>query len=179
MTEIGCVYGQALYDLAIGEGIAEDVLKQLNVLRQSFDQEPEFLKLLSTPSLTKQECCEILDHSFRGKLQPYLLNFLKLLTEKGYIRYFSSCCSAYRDRYNQDHGILPVEVVTAVALTSAQEKRLKDKLEKLTGKTVELNCKIDPDCLGGVRLDYDGQRLDDTVAHRLDAIRGLLKNTVL
>ena len=30
-----------------------------------------------------------------------------------------------------------------------------------------------------VRLDYDGQRLDDTVSHRMDTIRDLLKNTVL
>jgi len=38
---------------------------------------------------------------------------------------------------------------------------------------------IDTDCIGGVRLDFDGKRLDDTVAHRLEAIGGLLKNTVL
>ena len=89
MTEAGSVYGLALYDLAKSEGLTEQILKELDVLRQSFDEEPAFLKLLSTPTLTKQERCDILDNSFRGKLQPYLLNFLKILTEKGYIRYFS------------------------------------------------------------------------------------------
>ena len=69
--------------------------------------------------------------------------------------------------------------VTAVPMTEAQQKRLTAKLEALTGKTVELHSRIDPSCLGGVRLDYDGKRLDDTVAHRLDAVRTLLKNTVL
>ena len=39
--------------------------------------------------------------------------------------------------------------------------------------------RVDPQVLGGVRLDYDGKRLDDTVSHRLDAVRRLLKNTVL
>lgn len=179
MTEVGSVYGQALYDLACGEKIEETVLNQLDVLRQSFREEPDFLKLLNTPALTKQERCAIVDDSFREKLQPYLLNFLKILTEKGYIRHFYHCCDAYRDQYNRDHGIVPVSVVTAVALTATQEKRLKEKLETITGKTVELNCSIDPECLGGVRLDYDGMRLDDTVAHRLDAIRSVLKNTVL
>ena len=179
MTEAGSVYGLALYDLAKSEGLTEQILKELDVLRQSFDEEPAFLKLLSTPTLTKQERCDILDNSFRGKLQPYLLNFLKILTEKGYIRYFSQCCDAYRDQYNRDHGILPVTAVTAVPMTEAQQKRLTAKLEALTGKTVELHSRIDPSCLGGVRLDYDGKRLDDTVAHRLDAVRTLLKNTVL
>lgn len=179
MTEAGSVYGLALYDLAKSEGLTEQILKELSVLRQSFEGEPDFLKLLHTPALSKQERCDILDASFRGKLQPYLLNFLKILTEKGYIHHFSHCCDAYRDQYNRDHGILPVTAVTAVPMTDAQQKRLKEKLEALTGKTVELHSRIDPSCLGGVRLDYDGKRVDDTVSHRLDAVRTLLKNTVL
>lgn len=179
MTEVGSVYGLALYDLALSEGLTDQILKELDVLRQSFDAEPRFLRLLSTPALTKQERCTILDDSFHGKLQPYLLNFLKILTEKGYIRHFSHCCDAYREQYNRDNGILPVTAVTAVPMTQTQQTRLKEKLEALTGKTVELQSRIDPACLGGVRLDYDGKRLDDTVAHRLDAIRGVLKNTVL
>ena len=179
MTEAGSVYGLALYDLAKSEGLTEQILKELSVLRQSFEEEPDFLKLLHTPALSKQERCDILDASFRGKLQPYLLNFLKILTEKGYIHHFSHCCDAYRDQYNRDHGILPVTAVTPVPMTDAQQKRLKEKLEALTGKTVELHSRIDPSCLGGVRLDYDGKRVDDTVSHRLDAVRTLLKNTVL
>ena len=179
MTEAGSVYGLALYDLAKSEGLTEQILKELTVLRQSFEEEPDFLKLLNTPALSKQERCDILDASFRGKLQPYLLNFLKILTGKGYIHHFSHCCDAYRNQYNRDHGILPVTAVTAVSMTDAQQKRLKEKLEALTGKTVELHSRIDPSCLGGVRLDYDGKRVDDTVAHRLDSVRTLLKNTVL
>ena len=179
MTEAGSVYGLALYDLAKSEGLTEQILRELEVLRQSFGEEPAFLKLLSTPAMTKQERCTILDDSFRGRLQPYLLNFLKILTEKGYIRHSSHCCAAYREQYNRDHGILPVTAVTAVPMTDAQQKRLTAKLEAITGKTVELRSRIDPSCLGGVRLDYDGKRLDDTVAHRLDAVRTLLKNTVL
>ena len=179
MTDAGSVYGLALYDLAQSEGLSEQILQELDAMRQGFAAEPEFLKLLSTPALSKQERCMILDESFWGKVQPYLLNFLKILTEKGYIRHFFHCCDAYRDQYNRDHGILPVTAVTAVPLTEDQQKRLASKLETITGKTVELHSRIDPTCLGGVRLDYDGKRVDDTVAHRLDAVRGLLKNTVL
>ena len=179
MTEVGSVYGSALYDLAKSEDLTGQLLKELTVLGESFRAEPGFIKLLSTPALTKEERCTILDDSFRGKLHPYLLNFLNILTEKGYIRHFSSCCDAYREQYNRDNGILPVTAVTAVPMSDAQKQRLTGKLAALTGKTIELHSRIDPDCLGGVRLDYDGKRLDDTVAHRLDAIRSVLKNTVL
>ena len=179
MTEAGTVYGQALYDLAKSENLDAEILSQLTVLDKSFQEEPGFLQLLSAPGLTKQERCQILDNSFRGKLHPYVLNFLKILTEKGYPRHFPHCVTAYRKHYHADHNILPVTAVTAVALTDAQAQKLQSKLSALTGKTVELTNRIDPSILGGVRLDYDGQRLDDSILHRLDAVRNLLKNTVL
>jgi F-type H+-transporting ATPase subunit delta len=180
MTEVGAVYGQALYDLALSEGIAKAVLDEMVVLEHCFTvEEPEFLRLLSTPNLTKQERCHILDESFRGKIQPYLLNFMKILTEKGYIRHFSDCCTAYREQYYKDNDILLVKAVTAVPMTPEQLQKLTQKLMTITGKQIELRNRVDPECLGGVRLDFDGKRLDDTVAHRLDAIRGVLKNTVL
>ena len=179
MTEVGNVYGESLYELARDENLTAAIGEQLAVLQTVFQQEPDFIRLLSSPNLTKAERCQILDDSFRDKVHPYVLNFLKLLTEKGYIRHFSDCCKAYQEQYNEDNGILPVCAVSAVALTADQSARLAEKLSKLTGKTVSLTNRIDPACLGGVRLDYDGKRIDGTLQSRLDAIATLLKNTVL
>lgn len=179
MTQVGNVYAQALYDLSAGEHCAEEILQQLNVLAQSFQAEPDFVRLLSAPNLSKEARCGILDDSFRGKLHPYVLNFLKILTEKGYMRHFGDCCKAYRQIFNREHGILEVCAVTAVPLNAQQTAKLTQKLSQVTGKTIDLVNRVDPACLGGVRLDYDGKRVDDTVSHRLASIGALLKNTVL
>ena len=179
MTEVGSVYGESLYELAKDEGLTKLIGDQLAVLQQSFQQEPEFIRLLSSPNLTKAERCQILDDSFRSSLHQYVLNFLKILTDKGYMRHFSDCCDAYMEHYDQDNGILRVNAISAVALTEAQVDKLTQKLSRITGKEIALRNRIDPAVLGGIRLDYDGQRLDDTVSHRLDAIRDLLNKTVL
>ena len=179
MTQIGVNYGGALYDLAVSEGITAEILGQLQVLRESFSREMTFLRLLSAPNITKEERCKIVDDSFRGKVHPYVLNFLKLLTERGYAKYFADCCASFEERYNQDNGILPVEAVTAVALTDTQTEKLTGKLSAITGKQVVLKNTVDPDCLGGVRLRYDGVQVDGTVQSRLDTVGDLLKNTVL
>ena len=179
MTQVGAVYGEALYELALGEGLDSVILEELGVLAQAFREEPDYLKLLRSPNLSKPERCAVLDEAFRGRVQPYLLNFLKILVEKGYIGAFGSCREAYTKRYNDDHGILSVTAVTAVAMTPAQVDVMTQKLSRITGKTIALTNRVDPGVLGGVRLDYDGKRLDDTVAHRLDAIRDLLKKDVL
>ena len=179
MTEIANVYGGSLYELARDESLSKQLLDELAVLGEAFAQEPAFLRLLSSASLAKSERCQIIEDSFRSNFHPYVLNFLKILTEKGYIRHFPECCKVYRERYNVDNGILPVTAVTAVPMSDALRQKLTDKIATVTGKHIELTCKVDPDCLGGVRLDYDGKRLDDTVSHRLDSVRSLLKNTVL
>ena len=179
MTQIGNVYGQSLYELAKEENITADIGAQLKVLESCFRQDPDFLKLLSTPSLTKAERCKILDESFRGNVHPYILNFLKILTEKNYPKYFFDCCEAYAALYNQDNGILPVTAVTAVAMSPAQADKLTAKLASITGKDILLSNEVDPALLGGMRLDYDGKQLEDSIAQRMQNIRQLLKNTVL
>ena len=179
MTQVGSVYGEALYSLAAEENLSSQILEEISVLNQSFRAEPDFIRLLCVPNLSVQERCGILDDSFRGKVHPYVLNFLKILTEKGYMRHFSDCCKAYEESYNRDNGILPVTAITAVSLNPAQAEKLTAKLCQITGKQVKLHNRVDPEVLGGVRLNYDGKQLDDTVSHRLDAVRGLLKNTVL
>ena len=97
MTQVGSVYGEALYTLAQEEGLSKQILDEISVLAQSFHAEPDFIRLLGTPNLSVQERCNILDDSFRGKVHPYVLNFLKILTEKGYMRHFFDCCKAYEE----------------------------------------------------------------------------------
>ena len=179
MTQIANAYAQGLYDLANDEGLAKQILEELSVLQTAFQEEPMFCRLLSTPELSKEERLSVLDKSFRDQVHPYVLNFLKILTEKGYIRQFPDCCDAYRGFYNEDNGILVVKVQSAVELTDAQKQKLTAKLEATTGRTVDLQCSIDPAVLGGLRLSYDGKQVDGTVKSRLDAIGKLLKNTVL
>ena len=179
MSQVAEVYAQGLYSLAQEENLCKTILEEMTVLQQAFSQEPMFLRLLSAPNVGVAERCGILDESFRGKIQPYLLNFLKILTEKGYIRHFSDCCGAFRKQYNAEHGIVTVSAVTAVPLTESQTEKLCNKLQQLLGKTVELQNRVDPECLGGVRLDYDGKRVDGTVKNRLDSISDLLRNTVI
>ncbi len=179
MTAVAEQYGQALYSLALEENISRDLLQELEVLVQSFRQEPRFLKLLSAPNLSKQERCRILDDCFRDRVHPFLLNFLKLMTEKGYLRHLEGCLAVYLRQYNADNGILPVTAISALPLQESQSLRLQEKLQQMTGKTVRLENRVDPKCLGGIRLEYDGKCIDGTVAHRLEDMAKVLKNTVI
>lgn len=179
MTDAAKNYGGALYELARDEALSERLLGEITALNESFSTEPGFVRLLSAPSIPKQERCRILDDSFRGKVHPYVLNFLKILTEKGYIREFGSCCQVFRRRYNEDNGIVSVTAVTAVPLNEELRTKLLSKLSQVTGKQIDLSCRVDPKTLGGVRLDFDGKQVDGTVRRRLDDLRAILSGPLL
>ena len=179
MSEAAGVYGQGLYALAKEESLENTILQELTTLQTAFAEQPEFLKLLASSNVPKQERLEIIDSSFRGKTQPYVLNFLKLLTEKGYIARFADCCKAYRAQYNEDKGILQVQAVSALPLTDSQKMQLTDKLAAITDKKIDLVCKVDQSVLGGIRLNYGGIQVDGTVQSRLQAMEKRLKNTVI
>ena len=171
MTETAKMYGGSLYDLAAEEGLETRILGELDEVQQLLKQNPDYLRLLSTPSIPKKERCGLLDEALRDKVHLYVLNFLKILCEKGTLRELPGCARAYRVRYNEAHGILEATATTAVAMTEAQEKSLHEKLEKLTGKTIDLKTKVDAKVLGGIRLDIEGTELDGTVQNRLATLR--------
>ena len=174
MTETAKMYGGSLYDLAAEEGLETRILGELDEVQQLLKQNPDYLRLLSTPSIPKKERCGLLDEALRGQVHLYVLDFLKILCEKGTLRELSGCARAYRIRYNQAHGILEATAISAIPLTEPQRTALHAKLESLTGKTIDLKTKVDAKVLGGIRLDIEGTELDGTVKNRLASLRNTI-----
>ena len=179
MTETARMYGGSLYDLAAEEGLDERILGELDGVTALLNGDVEYLHLLSIPSIPKKERCALLDEAFRGQVHLYVLNFMKLLCEKGALRELPGCARAYRLRYNEAHGILEATAVSAVPLTAEQTGHLHEKLEKLTGKTIDLKTKVDAKVLGGIRLDIEGTELDGTVRSRLAGLRSSITAATL
>ena len=171
MTEFAREYGDGLYALCAEERLTEDVLSQLQTLKGVFRQQPDFIRLLSNMALGKQERVGILDHALRGQVHPYVLNFLKILCERGALHEFEGCEAAYRESFNRDHAVVEATVTTHDPLSGDQRQKLIEKLKAMTGKTVHLTEKVDAAVLGGVLLEMNGQRYDNTVRHRLEEIR--------
>jgi len=174
VTELAREYGDGLYALAEEENISKEILEQLLMLKRLFHEQPDFTRLLGNMSLSKEERIKILDTVLRGQIHLYLLNFLKILCERGALNEYEGCLAAFKTLYNQAHGIVEAQVTTAVALDDDQRARMTEKLSKMTGKLVVLNEKIDATLVGGVLLEMNGQRFDNTLKNRLKSIHSAM-----
>ena len=70
--------------------------------------------------------------------------------------------------------IVEAVVTTAAALNDEQREKLLEKLRSMTGKAVALKEKVDAGLLGGVLLEMDGKRYDNTLRHRLENLQNIL-----
>jgi F-type H+-transporting ATPase subunit delta len=66
------------------------------------------------------------------------------------------------------------QVTAALPLTERQRDRLSAALERAFGHPVRLNIDLDPEVVGGLRVQVGDQVIDGTVLGRLDAARRLL-----
>lgn len=179
MTRTAKTYGGALYDLAQEEHLEDAILADLAGVRAVLDENPDYLRLLCTPSVPKEERRGLLDEAWRGNVHPYVLNFMKLLCDNGTLRELPGCAREYRRRHHADHGIMEVCAVTAVPMKPELQEKLRARIESLTGKTVELTSRVEERILGGVRLELPDRQLDGTVAYHLEEIQRILRNTVI
>lgn len=179
MTQIARLYGGSMYELAAQEQLTDTVLEQMQVIRQLFRENPDYVSLLSEPSIPKEERADLLETAFGNEAERYLVNFLKLLCDRGILGDYAGCCEEYTRRYNADHNIATAVVTSAVALSDEQMAALKDKLEKISGKTVSLTQKKDPTVLAGLRVELEGKQLDGTVKSRLDGLSRKLNELII
>ena len=171
MTDFAREYGTALYDLALEENLRAEFDQELEQIAGLFQEQPDFARLLDLPSLPLQERLGIVDEVFGQQAHPYIRNFLKILTQRQAAHRLPECQRFFHDRCNLDLGRTEATVTTAAELSDENAARIQAMLEKRSGKTVKLIRRVDPSLIGGVRVEMDGHRMDNSVAMRLEQMR--------
>ena len=175
MTKQAKVYGESLYALAKEEGVSEIILKQLGQVVALFDENPDYLEILSSPALTKEEKNDLIDKAFSPFVCENVASFIKLFCERGRIDDFSLCYEYYEKLYNNSKRLIVAEVTTAVAMTEAEKKKLKSALTKRYGVNVELNCLVDKSILGGMIIKTEDSVTDGSLKTKIRDIKDVIK----
>lgn len=171
-------YGRALFLITEECGTTEAVLSEVNAVYAVLSKNPEYVRLLDTPAVTREEKSALVDEAF-GSLEVNLKNLVKLLSDKHLAFRFADVKEEYSRLYDESRGIERVVAVSAVALTDAQMSSLRAVLTKKTGKKIIITNEIDPKILGGMKLRYLGMQLDGSVKARLDSFEKSLKNLTI
>lgn len=69
-------------------------------------------------------------------------------------------------------------VTSAVLLSAGLRAKLTERLNAVTGKRVVIKERVNPALIGGIRLEMNGKRYDNSVQGRLEQIRSALLTAV-
>lgn len=170
-------YALSLYEVAADEKKGKVYLDELTSVCAVFEREPDFLKMLMTPSIALEDKQHVLKTVLEGRIETFLLNFLMLITEKRRIGLIQSMCEAYKEQYYLENGIVEVRATTARPMSEALKKKLKDKMRAVTGKQVVLETSVDKSLLGGIVVKVGGEQFDTSLRTRLAEIAAQLTDT--
>lgn len=171
-------YGKALFMLASECGNVSKVAEDVKIARSVISTNPDYVRILNTPALSKDERVALADRAFSA-LDESVLNLIKILTESHALQLFIGASDEFLAEYDESRGILRVEAISAVPLTDKQSHALAQKLGKTLGKTAIITNTVDPSILGGLKLRYGSCQLDGSIKTRLDKFEEALKNTVI
>ena len=175
MSDRNREYAEALYALAMETNQEKAYLEALRTMADAMGAQPEYIEVLSAPSIPLDERCALLAQAFEGAVPEQVLSFVQLLCAHGCIRSFFDCVDEYHRLYQAAMSLSTAYVTSAVALTEDQQARLAEKLSAKFGRCVQLVCTVDQHLLGGITVQMDGVVLDGSLRHRLQEVKDVIE----
>lgn len=163
-------YASSLFEVAEENGCAKEIYEEISLVKRTFSDNPEFLKLLSSPAVSIDDKLSMTEDifSFVGK---YTVNFIKLLCEKRRISEFYDIFEVFENIYFDRNNIRRVHITTAVPLSPSMKQKLVNKLSAVTNARILLYDEVDPSILGGVVMRIDNEQTDSSVKTNLELIK--------
>jgi F-type H+-transporting ATPase subunit delta len=147
-----------------------NVADQLFELSRIVDGNPQLRDALSDPARSVDDKSALLDSLLAGKVEPAALTLAKQALAGTY-RTMTAALATYRVVAAASQGEVVATVRVARALSAADRRKLGGILDAQYDTTVHLNVVIDPEVIGGVRVEIGDQIIDGTVSGRLDDAR--------
>ncbi len=175
------VYGEAFFSLCSEEnpdGLS-DTLNELSELSKVFSDNPEFIKLMGTPTVSLEEKLSLCGDIIKaGNVSELCGNLMCLLAEKNRMSCFPGIEKTFRRLYNDKFKLAEITVTTSAPLSDNMRKKIAQKMSEVLGKKVALTERVDKTLIGGVVIDYESRRYDGSVKSRLDALKGELSSII-
>lgn len=172
--EIACRYAEALHSLAGEEDRIEEVEKGYREVVSAVAEVPEFDGFFAHLLVPGEAKIKLLKTAF-PELSPYLFNLFFLLVRNRRENYLSLIYKEFIRLCAEAEGVMQAEATVARKLSTTDHTRLASCLGRAMGCQIELEEKVDPGLLGGVRIEINGKVIDGTLRAKLGGLKNLLE----
>ncbi|MBS0498034.1 MAG: F0F1 ATP synthase subunit delta [Gammaproteobacteria bacterium] len=168
-------YAEAVYKHAVAKGGLEQWSKTLR-LAASVVEHDDVRPLIGNPVITTKQLGEIFIEIGKGKFNSEAHNLVMLLAENKRIFILPQISQLFEQLKAQHEGVLEAKIVSAFAMEGKQLKKLVDDLEQKFKRKIDAQVSVDPELIGGVKVEIGDEILDASVRGKLEAMAIALKS---
>jgi F-type H+-transporting ATPase subunit delta len=170
MEEIAEVYSRALFEVAKEHDVLDRMHDELGQFADALADDRNLQVFLFSPYFSSEEKKEGVSRIV-ADADPRLVNFLQLLAERHRMPVLFRIRRSFDEMWAEENRLLPVTVTSAVDLDEELVQEIGRRIGEQTGRRVELSSSVDPEVLGGLKVQVGNMVLDATVRNRLEQLR--------
>lgn len=161
-------YAEAMFELAEAEGSVSAYQASLDRLREAFTTET--LRRFRDPSVPIEQ--RMAGAKAIGASEPQSIgSLLQLLVQRGNIALLPHIAAAFGSLVDRQQGIAIARITTPIELDESQRDGFVKRLEQASGSSIRAEFTVDPELLGGARVQVGDHLIDGSVRAQLRSLR--------
>lgn len=169
-------YAAAFFDLARDSSAIDKIEGELISLQAAIDGSADLQSFLRSPVYDRTEQVNAVTAlAERAGYAPLTGNFLKLVAKNRRLFALEDMIRAFHALAAADRGEVSAEAMTAAPMNDDQIKALRLEIERMVGKAVNLETRVDPDLLGGLVVKIGSKMVDASLKTKLNRLKTVMK----
>lgn len=173
LTSLARPYAQAAFEYAAAQQQLEAWSSLLTTLAQWVNQ-PTVQNILNDPRYSTRQLIQICLAPAGDKLDEPVKNLLQLLAERRRLILLPLIAQLFTQYRAVSEQRVTVTVYSAMPLVEREQHALQQTLAKQLQATVELDCRLDPQLLSGLRLQIGDKVIDNSLGERFARLKTTL-----
>jgi F-type H+-transporting ATPase subunit delta len=169
-------YATALFELALEAGAADSVLADLTRFDALLDESADLMRLVRSPVFTaavqSKALSAVLDEA---QVTGLAARFLMVVTSNRRLFAVRDIVKAYRALVARHKGEVTAYLTVAEPLADAHKDEIRNTLNAVTGKVVQVDVKVDPSIIGGLMVKLGSRMVDTSLRTKLNVLKHTMK----
>ncbi len=164
-------YADALFLLAEEENRIDELYSEVKELVEILDSNPDLAKVMSHPSVDKNEKIEAIRNIFTGRVSPEVCGLLNQIVVNNRYGEIDGILARFIDMVKEYKKTGVAYVTTPAPLSDAQKERVTKKLLETTDYVnMEMNYDVDASLIGGMKIRIGDRVVDSSISTKLNEL---------
>lgn len=150
------------------------VMEWFHLIEDIVEELPQYVDLMRSPNVTDEVKQQLITEAFSDAPATFL-HFLYVVLDQDRFGEMTAIASEYQTLLYEEEDVMVVQAITAKPLEDAVKEDLVTRLSKVHGKEIILQERSQPDVIGGLRLEFQGNVIDQSIQTQVQRLQQSLR----